>query len=440
MTLEPFVLTDYYDGERATDEYRSVHRQIQAGFYGEFAAEEVVDVRARINHDQGMAFRGFLDDEPTPVPGLSGSEYRPVATLGAFPGQINVGAAVLPARMITAVGVAPTHRRRGLLRQMITGELTAAQQSDCPLAVLTSSEGGIYQRFGFGIATRTVSHTVDLGSRPQIRPEVLRHTGAEAGRVYEVDPVDMLEASSQINKARLADWPGQPLRPTGQHEKALGMIDLANSSTARLRNLKGYLYWGSSGPEALAVIRHEGWDSPEPATVKVIDLQYATVAGFIGIWNQLLTLDLVDQVRFADSENELLLTALINPRSVRQLETGDMLWTRILDVPAVLKAREYAVDGALTVNVSDPTGLAGGRYHLTVLSGRARVNHLPESSNDEAVYASADEVAVDISDLATAVFRGASTLTELRLITGNNTELFARMFAVSQQPYSDFGF
>ena len=63
---------------------------------------------------------------------------------------------------------------------------------------------------------------------------------------------------------------------------------------------------------------------------------------------------------------------------------GGALWEhqylRILDVPAVLEAREYCADGEVVFDVSDPYGYAAGRWHLTVRDGVGRVVPAGEDS------------------------------------------------------------
>ena len=55
--------------------------------------------------------------------------------------------------MITDVTVSPAHRRKGLLRRLITDDLADAARRGLPLAALTVSETTIYGRFGFGLST-----------------------------------------------------------------------------------------------------------------------------------------------------------------------------------------------------------------------------------------------------------------------------------------------
>ena len=55
-------------------------------------------------------------------------------------------------RGVTWVGVLPTHRRRGVLREMMRFQLDDFRRRGEPLAALWASESVIYGRFGYGIA------------------------------------------------------------------------------------------------------------------------------------------------------------------------------------------------------------------------------------------------------------------------------------------------
>ena len=67
------------------------------------------------------------------------------------------GGARVPVAAVTTVTVHPTHRRRGVLRQMMDEQLDDVARRGEPLAVLTASEASIYERFGYGAATFTTA-------------------------------------------------------------------------------------------------------------------------------------------------------------------------------------------------------------------------------------------------------------------------------------------
>jgi predicted acetyltransferase len=62
------------------------------------------------------------------------------------------GGAQVPTSGVMAVGVLPTHRRRGALTALMRQQLADAHSRGEPIATLFAAEGGIYPRFGYGLA------------------------------------------------------------------------------------------------------------------------------------------------------------------------------------------------------------------------------------------------------------------------------------------------
>src|SRR5690606_513793 len=95
-----------------------------------------------------------------------------VGVAGAFTRDMTVPGAVVPAAHVTMVGVAPTHRRRGLLRRLMHRQLREVYEARRePFAVLWASEGRIYQRFGYGLATTKLSLEIDTTEVRLAEPE-----------------------------------------------------------------------------------------------------------------------------------------------------------------------------------------------------------------------------------------------------------------------------
>ncbi|MEA3021055.1 MAG: hypothetical protein QOI47_2579, partial [Actinomycetota bacterium] len=77
-----------------------------------------------------------------------------VGTAGAFSFEMALpGGATTPVGAVTGVSVRATHRRRGVLSQMMTRQLVDIAERGESMAVLTASETVIYGRFGYGLAS-----------------------------------------------------------------------------------------------------------------------------------------------------------------------------------------------------------------------------------------------------------------------------------------------
>ena len=83
--------------------------------------------------------------------GFDGDEIVGGAGAYLFDTTVPGGAQVATAGVM-AVGVLPTHRRRGVLTAIMRRQLADAHERGEPIAMLYAAEGGIYGRFGYGLA------------------------------------------------------------------------------------------------------------------------------------------------------------------------------------------------------------------------------------------------------------------------------------------------
>ena len=105
---------------------------------------------------------------------------KPVGLAGAYAFDLAIPGGELPCAGVTWVGVLPTHRRRGILRDFMRHQLDDVRGWGEPIAALWASEASIYGRFGYGArgsrAGREVRHAA---VRAQGRPTVERDRPAD---------------------------------------------------------------------------------------------------------------------------------------------------------------------------------------------------------------------------------------------------------------------
>ncbi|HMH58180.1 MAG TPA: GNAT family N-acetyltransferase, partial [Galbitalea sp.] len=123
------------------------------GFHAPRAEAEQLPFRV-----EGFAHRriaGIWDD-------TAADAATPVATASSWIADLTVpGRRSIPSWAISTITVAPTHRRRGIARNMMEAELRTAAALDVPIAILTASEATIYERFGFAPAAMRADWTID---------------------------------------------------------------------------------------------------------------------------------------------------------------------------------------------------------------------------------------------------------------------------------------
>lgn len=268
------------------------------------------------------------------------------------------GGRLLPAAAVSWIAVLPTHRRRGILSAIKQCQLDDAAERGEPLAMLYASEGGIYRRFGYGIATSSMSITVDTRHSAFLQP-------VPGGRVRLVEEDEARKLLPEIfDRVRRAQpgavqrvdawWPDQFF--WHEHdERGTRFYCVCESPEGRL---DGY-----------AAYRTEmRWDNGAQGTVHVRDLVTLTPAARAVLWRYLLDVDLTEKLSaWVVPLDEPLRWLLAESRRMRVTRLGESLWLRVLDAPAALTARTYRVPGRVVFDVRDgfrPDGGAAGRFEL----------------------------------------------------------------------------
>lgn len=257
----------------------------------------------------------------------------------------------VPTTGLTWVSVEVTHRRRGIIRSLLEQQVrTAAAAGDAAL-ILGASEGGIYGRYGFGVATH---HRLSVVQRRRARLA----EPVDAGAVQRMTTERARELLPSLYERWRRTTPGGVTRDERRWQ--LMLLD------------REYQRGGRSGlfhlvhPDGYVSYRVKSkWDDGDPqAQCAIVDYAPITAEAHAALWQTLLAMDLVGAIEAGniplDDPLPLLLT---DPRSVDTKHLGDGLWVRPVDVPALLGRRHYGVEIDCVLEVRDPL-LGDGRYHL----------------------------------------------------------------------------
>ncbi len=311
--------------------------------------------------------------------------------------DLTVPGAVLPAAHVTAVGVAPTHRRRGILSAMMRRQLTQiAEAGREPIAILWASETAIYPRYGYGSAaprvgfevmTREVRFTPAVAPAGKLRMVVPKESAAELTAVYE-----------RLRTGRVG-WSSRP-EHLWQHA-----LDDPETSRHGATDLRGVICDGPDGPTGYALWRVANkWDSYGPnAQVRINEVVATDRATHAALWQFLLGIDLARSATYDFAALDEPLQYLVDePRRLGRT-LSDSLWVRIVDLPAALEARAYLAPLDVVLEVSDPI-LDGntGRWRLSGGPGKVTCTRTDDPP----------DLACAIADLG-AVYLGGTTLAAL---------------------------
>jgi len=322
---------------------------------------------------------------------------RVVGTLRSFETELTVpGPSSVTSSALTNVTVAPTHRRRGLLTQMIIGDLTASAARGEAVGILIASEFPIYGRFGYGAAVESATYTIDT--------DVARFDGGR-GNVELTDLVTMRKEAPAVYDSYRAGQPGAMGRDERRWDRDLHQTVFPGDDPP-----KGYcaLYRSETG-DIEGYLRYRAdpkWDDMRgQGVVTVEEMVSVTPAAYHRLWQYCCEIDLVSSVRAPDrSVEEALVWLMTDGRAVRQTSRFDFLWVRVLDVCTALSTRRYPVEGSVVLEVTDELGFAGGRFTLEGGPGGATCFRTTEPS----------EISLPVSALG-SVYLGGVSLRSLAL-------------------------
>ncbi|MFF5155743.1 GNAT family N-acetyltransferase [Streptomyces sp. NPDC000348] len=271
-----------------------------------------------------------------------------VGTAGAFSFRLTVpGGDPVPAAGITGVGVAATHRRRGLLRAMMRRQLDDVRSWGEPLAVLTASEPAIYGRFGYGAAAFQLNAEIDTSRTVLSVPP-----GTDGVRVRYAAPADVLDACEAVYARLVPGRPGMLARRPGWER--LGTLDPA-SGRGGASPLQGVVAErdGETVGYAWFRVKTEYGPAGHEGSVVLSALAALDPAADAALWRFLFGVDLTSTLvvrgRPVDEAWQYMVSDIRRCRP----EIRDSLYVRLVDVGAALRARTYRAPVDVVFAVED---------------------------------------------------------------------------------------
>ncbi|SJN21076.1 GNAT family N-acetyltransferase [Micrococcus luteus] len=349
---------------------------VEKGFYEEVPDGAAADQDLGVSADDAKVLRGVYLAEDDPA------RREPVGTFVDWASRLTTSpGAELPVWMISNVTVSPGHRRRGILRAMMTASLDEAVAAGVPVAALTASESTIYGRFGFGAACTGRTVRVDVRGDVVLAADAAGRGGEETGTVLREDPRALPGVVEELHDRVRRLTPGSVHRPTGHvvrwEDRSAAKNDGKGSGlfAAVHRDADGAV-------QGVALYRFDGWEK-EPTTVSVEAFLAATDAAARQLWRYLTRLDLIDRLHMTRCPDDGGLEQLLaDRRRVRTRSVWDDLYLRVLDVEACVAGRGYApeVAGDVVLRVADAAGHAEGTWRLSVAEGAGRAARLTEDA------------------------------------------------------------
>jgi predicted acetyltransferase len=260
----------------------------------------------------------------------------------AFETTVPGGARVLTAGVM-AVGVLPTHRRRGILSGIMRKEIDDIREWGDPIATLYASEGAIYRRFGYGVAGIAGDIALPRAHASFHAPP------ASTGRGRLVTDEEALEVLPAIYDRVAAETPGMLSRSREWWE-----VRRLAQGFSKSEVFKAVLEIdGKAEAYALYTIGSDMQHMISHSVLQVREALGATPAALREIWRFILDVDWTETVKgsWIPPDHPLFLW-LTEPRRMAW-RAGEGLWCRLVDVGAALSARSYREAEPVVLDVAD---------------------------------------------------------------------------------------
>ncbi len=327
------------------------------------------DTRAEVLTIDGWAFPTSLGDEQllaldSPLSwdrtrGVRTDDGELVAMHASYPfSTFPVPGGRTPVAGLTWVGVHPGHRRRGLLRTMITDHVERSLARGEAVSALFAAEPGIYGRFGYGLAAQDLRLRIPRGA-------ALRDVPGWRDVRVRIERLDRDRHDALVHGLHGAvERPGWATRDTAE----LRRTRLSDPEAFRggAESLRLAVAERDGEPVGYAMFRRkDAWEVPGPrGTVSVREVVAPDAPVARALWGVLTDLDLM-----ATAEAWLLapddpITHLLVDLRAAEPRIVDNLWVRVLDVPAALAARRYAAPVDVVLEVTDALVPANARRWL----------------------------------------------------------------------------
>ena len=314
-----------------------------------------------------------------------------VATAAAYTRKLTVpGGVVVGCGGVTAVTAAPTHRRRGLMTQMLRRQLADVRDRGEPIAALWASEGSIYGRFGYGVSAYC--------ARLRVRRPAARLAAAPDGPALRAAPAaEVVEALRAVHDRVRRARPGMLDRAGAWWEDRLHDPPENRDGAQALRAV----FAGDDGYAIYAA--KPRWDDDGPCgEVVVRELVADSVDARAALWAFLIDQDLTSTITWRLAPVDEPLRLMLADPFAMSTAVEEALWVRIVDVEAALRARAYAIDPDVVLEIDDPfCEWVGGRYRLAA-GECARTDAEPDLALDARALGAAYLGATTVRELAEA--------------------------------------
>jgi len=274
-------------------------------------------------------------------------------TYGAFPLVAQLNGRKARVAGVSFVGTLPQFRRRGHLRRIMEADFRRRYEQQLePLAVLTASIAGIYQRYGYAVCASAVRYAIDprwISFAPSLPPAPGRWRDGSKDelpllqqlyREFSEHRNGPLHRAPQMWEAQtLGIGEGMDVNPYGPSVISIYEED---------GRPRGYVAWG-----ARWFASHHLDAAGQGQRVFVRDYVWNTPGAARAVWELFRTFDLAASVIVDNAPvDDPAMHILLDPRELHATHR-DWILGRIVDVERALPLRPFGHPGRVTFELRD---------------------------------------------------------------------------------------
>ena len=299
-----------------------------------FAGDPAPSKEKREQEDKNLLER----EEPT----AAFYKGKLVATFGQFSFRMRFNGREVRADGVTSVGTDPGHRRKGLVRRLVTDRLSKAHEEGIPASILWASMGAIYQRFGYGLASSGYKYRFDpreaefqFAANPDNGCVTRFEPGKIPNEVPELYEEFCAPRNLLLHRPPLA-WEHAYYGPKPNYHYAVkynanGVPD-------------GYVsYRLSEIPKST--------DGPDQR-LGVQDFAYLNSEAYRALWDYIRSHDLVKEVVLYAPQDDPATQMMLEPRLLHP-EWFEGIWLRVVDVQQLASGRSYSAEGSVCFEIRE---------------------------------------------------------------------------------------
>jgi predicted acetyltransferase len=258
----------------------------------------------------------------------------------------------VPMSGLSWVSVHPDHRRRGVLRDMMTHHFAGLHEEGAALSGLHAAEVPIYGRFGYGVSSVELELALERGAA-FTAPLLEDAAGRVTTRFVSADSDDTAGIVHELHLRCARGTLGSVTRPERMARPMFVDLPLTRQGREPWQVLLAHV---DGQPAGYAVFSREfKWkDARAKGKLDVRELAAADPATLLALARRLMDFDLTTSITInGRGADDPLIWWAGGPRALG-VKAFDSLWLRLIDVDMALTSRGYSNTCDLVLDVIDP--------------------------------------------------------------------------------------